>query len=122
MSTTTVTHTQNGDFHSSILRDYELHHSQAREESPDCRASPVTSAEHPEFDLPHRRVPEYRPLNRDAAHVNGVRVYTSTAERFFITAMFRGLNVNAKSAAQYWRASIGRFTDKVWKYQIGGEF
>jgi hypothetical protein len=97
MSTTTVTHTQNGDFHSSILRDYELHHSQAREESPDCRTSPVTSAEHPEFDLPHRRVPGYRPLNRDAAHVNGVRVYTSTAERFFITAMFRGLNVNAVS-------------------------
>ncbi|EXM31533.1 hypothetical protein RAB80_012512 [Fusarium oxysporum f. sp. vasinfectum] len=121
MSTTTVTHTQNGDFHSSILRDYELHHSQDREESPDCRTSPVTSAEHPEFDLPHRRVPEYRPLNRDAAHVNGVRVYTSTAERFFITAMFRGLSVNA-SAAQYWRASIGRFTDKVWKYQVGGEF
>ncbi|WKT48600.1 hypothetical protein QSH57_013530 [Fusarium oxysporum f. sp. vasinfectum] len=103
MSTTTVTHTQNGDFHSSILRDYELHHSQAREESPDCRTSPVT------------------PLNRDAAHVNGVRVYTSTAERFFITAMFRGLSTNA-SAAQYWRASIGRFTDKVWKYQVGGEF
>lgn len=57
----------------------------------------MTSAEHPEFDLPHRRVPAYRPLNRDAAHVNGVRVYTSTAERFFITAMFRGLNVNAVS-------------------------
>jgi len=42
-------------------------------------------------------VPEYRPLNRDPAHVNGVRVYTSTAERFFIAAMFTGLSVNAVS-------------------------
>ncbi|KAF4339636.1 hypothetical protein FBEOM_6419 [Fusarium beomiforme] len=121
MSTTTVTHTQNGDFHSSILRDYELHHSQGREGSPDCRAAPAASLDHPEFDLPHRRVPAYRPLNTDAAHVNGVRVYTSTAERVFIAAMFRGLNVNA-TAAQTWRATVGRFTDKVWKYQIGGEF
>ncbi|KAF4414607.1 hypothetical protein F53441_14727 [Fusarium austroafricanum] len=117
MSTTTLTQTQSN----AILQDYELYHSHSREESSDCCISPVSPIDHPEFDLPHRRVPAYRPLNRDVEHTAGVRVYTSTAERFFITAMFRGLSFNA-GAAQYWRASIGRFTDKVWKYEVGGEF
>ncbi|CAJ0541417.1 Ff.00g080400.m01.CDS01 [Fusarium sp. VM40] len=119
-ATTTQTVNQNGNFHSAILRDYELHHSQSSEKSPETPSS-TSSVNHPEFDLPHRRVPSYRPLNRDPEHVNGVRMYTSTPELFFITAMFRGLYANA-SAAQYWRASVGKFTDKVWKYHIGGEF
>ncbi|KAJ4120087.1 hypothetical protein NW768_010370 [Fusarium equiseti] len=119
-TTTTQTHVQNGSFHSAVLRDYELHHSQSREETPETH-SLSNSLDHPEFDLPHRRVPSYRPLNRDPEHINGVRVYTSTPELFFITAMFRGLNFNA-GVAQTWRASVGRFTDKVWKYPIGGEF
>ncbi|KAH7263034.1 hypothetical protein BKA59DRAFT_540500 [Fusarium tricinctum] len=119
-ATTTQTVSQNGNFHSAILRDYELHHSQSSEKSPEAPSS-TSSVNHPEFDLPHRRVPSYRPLNRDPEHANGVRVYTSTPERFFITAMFRGLNFNA-GAAQCWRASVGKFTDKVWKYHIGGEF
>ncbi|CEI68303.1 hypothetical protein FVEN_g5527 [Fusarium venenatum] len=119
MSTTaTQTRVQNGSFHSAVLRDYELHHSQSREETPESRSS---VSDHPEFDLPHRRVPSYRAPNRDPEHINGVRVYTSTPELFFITAMFRGLSFNA-GAAQTWRASVGRFTDKVWKYPIGGEF
>lgn len=95
-TTTTQTVSQNGNFHSAILRDYELHHSQSSEKSPEAPSS-TSSVSHPEFDLPHRRVPSYRPLNRDPEHVNGVRVYTSTPERFFITAMFRGLNFNAVS-------------------------
>lgn len=95
-ATTTQTVSQNGNFHSAILRDYELHHSQSNEKSPEASSS-TSSVNHPEFDLPHRRVPSYRPLNRDPAHVNGVRVYTSTPELFFITAMFRGLYANAVS-------------------------
>lgn len=95
-TTTTQTRVQNGSFHSAVLRDYELHHSQSREETPE--RSPV-SVDHPEFDMPHRRVPSYRPLNRDPEHINGVRVYNSTPELFFITAMFRGLNFNAVSLA-----------------------
>ncbi|PTD03933.1 hypothetical protein FCULG_00000289 [Fusarium culmorum] len=93
-TTTTETRVENGSFHSAVLRDYELHHSQSREETPESR--PV-SVDHPEFDMPHRRVPSYRPLNRDPEHING-------------------------GAAQTWRASVGKFTDKVWKYPIGGEF
>jgi hypothetical protein len=96
-TTTTQTHIQNGSFHSAVLRDYELHHSQSREETPESHSSASSSLDHPEFDLPHRRVPSYRPLNRDPEHINGVRVYTSTPELFFITAMFRGLNFNAVS-------------------------
>ncbi|KAM0346675.1 hypothetical protein ACHAPU_005388 [Fusarium lateritium] len=118
-ATATQTVSQNGNFHSAILRDYELHHSQSSEKSPERNSN--SSVSHPEFDMPHRRVPAYRPFNRDPEHVNGVRVYTSAPELFFITAMFRGLSFNA-GAAQYWRASIGKFTDKVWKYHIGGEF
>ncbi|KAF4962156.1 hypothetical protein FSARC_9730 [Fusarium sarcochroum] len=124
MSTVTTTQTragQNGSFHSSILRDYELHHSQGHETPIESHSSPASSVDHPEFDLPHRRVPAYRPRNRDPEHAAGVRIYTSTPEQFFITAMFRGLNFNA-GAAQCWRASVGKLTDKVWKYPLGGEY
>jgi hypothetical protein len=93
-TTTTQTRVQNGSFHSAVLRDYELHHSQSRQETPESRSAPL---DHPEFDLPHRRVPPYRAPNRDPEHINGVRVYTSTPELFFITAMFRGLSFNAVS-------------------------
>lgn len=100
-ATTTQTRVQNGgSFHSAVLRDYELHHSQSREETSECQTSPAL--DHPEFDLPHRRVPAYRAPNRDAAHIDGVRVYTSTPELFFITAMFRGLSFNAVSDT-FWR-------------------
>jgi hypothetical protein len=98
MSTVTTTQTQaaqNGGLHGAILRDYELHHSRGGGESLVSHPLSTNSANHPEFDLPHRRVPAYRPLNRDPERIAGVRVYSGVPEQMFITAMFRGLSFNA---------------------------
>ncbi|KAI8715262.1 hypothetical protein NCS52_01033500 [Fusarium sp. LHS14.1] len=122
MSTITTTESAtalNGNWHSNVLADYELHHSQAQSCETGTQSAPAASPIDREWDTEHRRVPAYRAINRTRDQ-SEVRVYTSSIERVFITVMFTGLNINA-GAAQYWRASFGRLTDRVFRYQVGGE-
>ncbi|KAI8660339.1 hypothetical protein NCS57_01010800 [Fusarium keratoplasticum] len=122
MSTITTTESAaalNGNWHSHVLADYELHHSQPQPCETGTQSAPVPSPIDRQWDTQHRRVPAYRAINRNRDQ-SEVRVYTSPVERVFITVMFTGLNINA-GAAQYWRASFGRLTDRVFRYQVGGE-
>jgi len=82
---------------SRLLADYELHHSGEADNSSDVKDSDETAASSaPYWDVPHRRVPAYRPVdtNRDQSQV---RVYNNPIERAFITTMFTGLYINAVS-------------------------
>ena len=48
-------------------------------------------------DTTHRRVPPYRPTNRDPEHHNAVRIYNDNGERVFVGVMFTGVFLNAVS-------------------------
>ncbi|KAK4031457.1 hypothetical protein C8A01DRAFT_51463 [Parachaetomium inaequale] len=109
----------------TVLRDYELHHSpstaQVAGRSEAAPASRPQSAplNPPNWDTTHRRVPPYRPINRDRDQ-SEVRIYTSTVEQVFVGTMFTGVLIHA-TAAKLWRGTVGRFNDGVFKYNIGGE-
>ncbi|KAK4119838.1 hypothetical protein N657DRAFT_666463 [Parathielavia appendiculata] len=124
MSSTTTTPTQTRT-RQSVLKDYELHHSpsSSRTVSGSPAAPPPTPQavplNQPQWDTVHRRVPPYRPINRDRDQ-SDVRVYTSPIERVFIGTMFTGVLVNS-TAAKVWRGTVGRWNDGVFKYAIGGE-
>lgn len=101
-STTTSTRTTTHDASlalDGILADYELHHSQldipeARRQSPASRRQAPTPPV--EWDTTHRRVPPYRPINRDRDPME-TRVYTSRVEQMFIITMFTGVLINSVS-------------------------
>lgn len=85
-----------------ILADYALHHSgddrgDFKPKKPAEQASEPTGDAH--WNLPHRRVPEYRPVdtNRDQSQI---RVYNNPIERMFIFTMFTGVFINAVSAGR----------------------
>jgi hypothetical protein len=78
-----------------VLRDYDLHHSGRNEDL--AAPAPGTSTQTvnpPEWDTTHRRVPRYRPANRDLDQTQR-RVYNNGIERTFITVMFTGVYLNA---------------------------
>ncbi|KAI5460928.1 hypothetical protein BGZ63DRAFT_357692 [Mariannaea sp. PMI_226] len=123
MSTTaSTTRTQH-----DVLRDYNLYHSQS--------LSLATTSPLPTSDVPlrivgppdtwnarslsHRRVPQYRPINRERDQ-GEVRVYTSPVERAFISVMFAGVWTNA-TMAKAWRRTGGRMNETYFRYPIGGE-
>ncbi|KAH6844544.1 hypothetical protein B0I37DRAFT_416147 [Chaetomium sp. MPI-CAGE-AT-0009] len=125
MSSTTTTQTQTRT-RQTVLRDYELHHSSSSRQAAaqsDQAALPtegqITSRNPPDWDTTHRRVPPYRPINRDRDQ-SEVRVYTSPAEQVFVGTMFTGVLIYA-TAAKVWRGTFGRFNDGVFKYAVGGE-
>ena len=84
------------------LSNYEIYHSGAppAEEAAGGRrvhGRVSTVSTYPSvWDLPHRRVPPFRPIARERDQ-GEVRVYTSGAERLFIGTMFTGVFVNAVS-------------------------
>jgi len=126
MSTTTTTQTQTKTrTRQDVLKDYDLHHSASS-----SRAAPRNPAVVPErpqaaplnppdWDTTHRRVPPYRPTNRDPDHQAEVRVYTSTVERVFIGTMFTGVFLNAVSLSRRFRGVIQ--LDVLTACQDGGE-
>lgn len=100
-STTTTTTTHNASVLAvdGILADYELHHSQL--DVPEARGgSPPSRRRTPnpplDWDTTHRRVPPYRPINRDRDPLE-TRVYTSRVEQMFLFTMFTGVLINSVS-------------------------
>ncbi|CAK7219724.1 hypothetical protein SBRCBS47491_003946 [Sporothrix bragantina] len=130
--TTTTTSNRTGRILSSVLNDYELHHSQkdGNETDASATASTASSSSTPtalHHDTPadwdntaHRRVPAYRPVNRERDQ-GEVRVYLNRIEQVFIGTMFTGVFLNA-TAARVWRATGGRVKDDIFRYRVGGEF
>ncbi|EKV04281.1 hypothetical protein Pdw03_2661 [Penicillium digitatum] len=68
----------------------------------------------------YRRIPPHRPTNRQLDQSQR-RVYTSVAERTFLTMMFTGLEINV-IANRLWKATGGRVSENLFTYKLGGEF
>ncbi|KEZ43315.1 hypothetical protein SAPIO_CDS4760 [Scedosporium apiospermum] len=121
MSSTTETITQTRTAR-TILQDYQLHHSGAAEPSSSNSngAGPARMSNPPDWPTNARRIPPYRPVDQNRDH-SQIRVYTSGIERAFIITMFTGVFINA-TAAKQWRRTGGRFTKRIFRYPIGGEF
>lgn len=106
---------------STVLADYDVHHSgQSTEEAGGPALS--TAAAHnnpPGWDVSHRRVPPYRPINRHLDQSQRA-VYQNNGERAFIKVLFTGVVINA-FVARLWRATGGKINDSIFKYPLGGE-
>lgn len=86
--------------------DYEVHHSntpssplsndsETQDELPSTSEQPPdVNSESPEWPNHYRRIPPYRPVNRNL-NQGERRVYINAAERAFITMMFLGVANNA---------------------------
>lgn len=106
MSSTTTTTTVRSVHLSTVLTDYEIHHSSPQRVGSSADQLQSALAAYPTQRRPewthtsHRGVPSYRPINR-ARDLSEVRVYLNQVERAFVTVMFTGLFVNAVRHAWY---------------------
>lgn len=99
LSSMSVTTTQNAVTYNtlSVLADYELHHSDTSDPAPAPNSHPALASQNPpEWPTDHRRVPNYRPINRDLDQSQR-RIYNNNVERAFVTVMLRGVWLNAVS-------------------------
>ncbi|PMD19587.1 hypothetical protein NA56DRAFT_750292 [Hyaloscypha hepaticicola] len=102
-----------------VLEDYKIHLTGDNPSSEQSEA-PTEITNPPGWPTDHRRVPNYRPVdkNRDAeGRPNGEGAF----ERGFLTIMFTGVVMNA-TAAKVWGVTGGPFFPGLFKYAIGGEW
>lgn len=80
--------------------DYDLHHSNtvSEDNNNDHDESPLQSndmnSQAPDWPDHYRRIPPYRPVNRNLDQSER-RVYTNFGERAFLSMMFLGVRTNA---------------------------
>lgn len=143
--TTTSNTTTQGVLH--LLADYDVHHSgnpdQPSEPAPpNPERAPDTGHENPPgWDDEHNRVPHYRPINRNldmdlrpgganmpesifiGTLLNGVRlVAVRSPIRTNILSQV-GLTRNfVQNVNHLWRATGGRLNQRIFRYEIGGEW
>ncbi|RAK97978.1 uncharacterized protein BO80DRAFT_467423 [Aspergillus ibericus CBS 121593] len=117
-TTTTTTHTST----LSILSDYEIHHTGSETQPQPQAPSTSTPAVSQPVDWPsnYRRVPPYRPANRNLDYDERA-AGASPAEYVFIQSMLHGVWLNA-AVSRLWRFTGGRINDKIFHYEIGGEW
>jgi len=113
----------------SHLIDYDLHHSNTpskasnSEQIDDTVPSPQSTQPEPsalsrvletpsEWPDDHRRIPAYRPVNRELDQSQR-RVYSSNAERVFLTLMFSGLQTNVVGVSMIYSRRGSRFALRV---------
>lgn len=139
MSTTinTSTTTQNV-LH--VLADYDLHHSGDIPNSlvtePYTRHTTANVDNPLDWDADHRRVPPYRPINRNLDW-DSRPAGLNAAEALFIATMLNGVRLMAVSDPEFcvtetdlllenvnsiWRATGGQLNDRFFRYAIGGEW
>ncbi|KAJ5984577.1 hypothetical protein N7481_006676 [Penicillium waksmanii] len=116
MSTTTTTTTANT---LTVLADYEVHHSGSQQ--PAQQSEPVTSSQPADWPTDHRRVPAYRPVQQNLSYAERPAGNGHPAEYAFIQIMLHGVWLNA-SVARLWRFTGGRINDKIFHYDVGGEW
>ncbi|KAF7131375.1 hypothetical protein CNMCM5793_004546 [Aspergillus hiratsukae] len=117
---TTATTTQTNTNSLSILADYELHHSGSEEPQLSQRAPISQVAQPANWPSNYRRVPAYRPANHELDRSERP-AGSNPAEFVFIQVMLHGVWLNA-SVARLWRLTGGRINDRIFRYDIGGEF
>lgn len=95
-----VTTTSNPITHATaaVLRDYDLTHSSTDTElDTSLNSHPAPSSSNPaHWPADHRRVPAYRPVNRELDQSER-RVYQNPIERAFIATMFTGVFLESVS-------------------------
>ncbi|SPO01438.1 uncharacterized protein DNG_04111 [Cephalotrichum gorgonifer] len=106
----------------TVLQDYELHHSPApaHVREPSAENDVSQRPDSPPWETTYRRVPPYRPVDTNLDQSQR-RVYTSGVEQVFIGTMFTGVFTVA-TAAKAWHGTVGRVNDRIFRYQIGGEY
>ncbi|KAJ5609993.1 hypothetical protein N7510_006712 [Penicillium lagena] len=103
----------------SILADYEVHHSSVEQHHATVNLAP-SSTQPADWPSHHRRMPAYRPANRNLDLIERP-AGSNGAEYVFIQVMLHGVWLNA-SAARFWRFTGGRISDKLFHYEVGGEW
>ncbi|BCS28629.1 uncharacterized protein APUU_70199S [Aspergillus puulaauensis] len=106
----------------SVLADYELHHSGNSQNttSPSPSPSPPQQQQPANWPTNHRRVPPYRPVDRSLSFEERA-AGSNVPEFIFIQSMLHGCWLNA-SVARLWRFTGGRINDRIFHYEIGGEY
>ncbi|KAF7588818.1 hypothetical protein BBP40_005172 [Aspergillus hancockii] len=109
----------------SALMDYELHHSEPQTSMPQNsnNNSPSTLTPVPQprdWPADHLRVPVYRPVNRNL-DLNARPAGSSGVEMAFIQTMLHGVWINA-AVSRLWHQTAGRLNDRVFRYEVGGEW
>ena len=134
--TTTATATRS----LSVLADYEVHHS-GSEQTASSSAAPVNPGQPADWPTHHRRVPNYRPANSRLDLADRPAGNGHPAEYAFIQIMLHGVWINAvckrntregdwenlliddwQSVSRLWRFTGGRINDKIFHYDVGGEW
>jgi hypothetical protein len=97
MSVTTTTNPLTYNL-SSVLADYDLHHTaESLDTSLNPHPAPTPPSQNPsDWPTEHRRVPAFRPVNTQLDQSER-RVYQNGAERTFILVMFTGVYIESVS-------------------------
>ncbi|KAJ5751895.1 hypothetical protein N7520_008812 [Penicillium odoratum] len=104
----------------SVLVDYEVHHSGQEEHTPTNSLSPAPTTQPQNWPFDHRRIPAYRPISRNldfSQRPSGA----NNVERVVITVMLHGVWLNAVTS-RVWRFTGGRLNNRLFHYEIGGEW
>ncbi|OJZ90260.1 hypothetical protein ASPFODRAFT_40557 [Aspergillus luchuensis CBS 106.47] len=121
-TTTTTTTSRAVDARTlSILSDYEIHHTGSETQpQPRVPRDAVPVSQPVDWPSHYRRIPSYRPVNRNLSYEER-SAGTSPVEYMFIQTMLHGVWLNA-SVARLWRFTGGRINDKIFHYEVGGEW
>ncbi|KAJ5372048.1 hypothetical protein N7517_004054 [Penicillium concentricum] len=117
MTTTTSTRTT-APF--AILEGYEVHHSGHEQPAPVIPPSAAPANQPSNWPADHHRTPAYRPINRNLDQSQRPPG-ANNLERGIITVMLHGVWLNAV-VSRVWRFTGGRVNDRVFHYEIGGEW
>ncbi|EFX03467.1 hypothetical protein CMQ_395 [Grosmannia clavigera kw1407] len=108
-----------------VLADYETYRSDPQPAIESVESTAMTSpAAHintpPSWPTDHRRVPPYRPVNREL-DLSQRMAYNNGIEHAFISTMFFGIRV-VTVFHRTWRATGGKMNDRIFHYELGGEY
>ncbi|CAI6306193.1 unnamed protein product [Periconia digitata] len=121
MSVTTTANPQTYNLR-TVLADYELHHtpeSEPLDTSLNAHPEPSTTSSSPS-NPPHwptdaRRVPNYRPLNRNLVQSER-RVYQNGVEQAFVGVMFTGVVIEAVNSVKSVACNTGQgLGHRIWE-------
>ena len=79
-----------------VLEDYKIHLTGDNSSSEQAESTPRAAANPPDWPTDHRRVPDYRPVDRNR-DVEGRPNGENAFARAFLTIMFTGVVMNAVS-------------------------
>lgn len=86
----------------ATLADYDLHHTGDHDTSLNSHPNPAADAQNPShWPADHRRVPTYRPVNRELDQSER-RVYQNGIEQVFVGVMFTGVFLQSVSSLEIW--------------------